>query len=101
MKAVSVWRRQKTNYQNLGIVGKVVSKTRIIEAPQGFVGPYWVVMVAAPLRSESFEGQERVVGQWADVVEPKIGMKVVGVLRRIGEAGSSGVIEYGVKWKQL
>ena len=89
---VPVWRRQKTNYQNLGGVGRVVSKTRIIEAPSGFVGPYWVVLVQ--LKSG------RVVGQWADEAEPKIGMKTVGVLRRIGEAGPAEVIEYGVKWKK-
>jgi len=92
--AVQVWRRQKTNYQNLGKTGVVISKTRIIEAPNGFVGPYWVVMV-------KLDKNNRVVGQWADEAEPKIGMKTVGVLRRIGEADPTGVIEYGVKWKQL
>lgn len=90
--AVVVWRRQKTNYQNLGAVGKVVSKTRIIEAPAGFVGPYWVVLVRLK--------KQRVVGQWADELEPKIGMKTIGVLRRIGEVGPAEVIEYGVKWQQ-
>jgi uncharacterized OB-fold protein len=90
---VAIWRRQKTNYQNLGAVGRVLTKTRIIEAPEGFSGPYWVVLVQ--LKSG------RVVGQWADEVEPKIGMKAVGVLRRIGEAGQAEVIEYGVKWKKL
>lgn len=89
---VAVWRHQKTNYQNLGAIGRVVSKTRIIEAPSGFSGPYWVVLVQL--------GKQRVVGQWADEVEPKIGMKTVGVLRRIGESGSAEVIEYGVKWKK-
>ena len=89
---VAIWRRQKTNYQNLGAVGLVVSKTRIIEAPAGFVGPYWVVLVQLKT------GQ--VVGQWADEAEPKIVMKTVGVLRRIGEAGPAEVIEYGVKWKK-
>lgn len=89
---VVVWRHQKTNYQNLGAVGLVVSKTRIIEAPAGFTGPYWVVMVQ--MKSGC------TVGQWADEVEPKIGMKAVGVLRRIGEAQPNEVLEYGVKWQQ-
>ena len=91
--AVQVWRNQKTNYRNLGKTGVVISKTRIIEAPSGFVGPYWVVMV-------KLDKNHRVVGQWADEAEPKIGMKTVGVLRRIGEAEPSEVLEYGVKWKQ-
>ncbi|MBU2052340.1 hypothetical protein KKH13_04015, partial [Patescibacteria group bacterium] len=60
--AVVVWRHQKTNYQNLGQVGIVVSKTRIIEAPNGFIGPYWVVLVKLKLGI--------VVGQWADQAEP-------------------------------
>lgn len=91
--AVVVWRHQKTNYQSLGKIGRVISKTRIIEAPAGFVGPYWVVMVQL--------AGKRVVGQWADETEPKIGMKVIGALRRIGEVGAAEVIEYGVKWKKL
>lgn len=92
--AIQIWRRQKTNYQNLGKVGAVVSKTRIIEAPSGFIGPYWVVLI-------QLEKNKRVVGQWVDEAEPKIGMKVVGVLRRVGETDPAGVIEYGVKWKKL
>jgi uncharacterized OB-fold protein len=91
--AIKVWRHQKSNYQNLGRAGIVVSKTRIIETPQGFVGPYWVVMV-------KLDKNLRVVGQWADTAEPKIGMKAVGVLRRTGESEPAGVIEYGVKWKK-
>jgi uncharacterized OB-fold protein len=89
---VIIWRRQKINYQNLGAVGRVVSKTRIIEAPTGFAGPYWVVLIK--LKSGF------AVGQWADDIEPKIGMKAVGVLRRLGSAGPAEVIEYGVKWKK-
>ncbi len=89
---VVVWRHQKTNYQNLGLTGRVVSKTKIIEAPSGFIGPYWVVLVQ--LKSG------RVVGQWADEAEPKIGMKTIGVLRRLGEPENGEVIEYGVKWKK-
>lgn len=91
--AVSVWRRRKTNYQNLGKIGVVISKTRIIEAPSGFISPYWVVMVELK--------NKRVVGQWVGENEPKIGMKVSGVLRRIGEVQPSEVLEYGVKWKAL
>ncbi|MDZ7586255.1 MAG: hypothetical protein U0946_00750 [Patescibacteria group bacterium] len=92
--AIQIWRRQKTNYQNLGKTGLVVSKTRIIEAPSGFIGPYWVVLV-------QIEKNKRAIGQWVDEAEPKIGMKVVGVLRRIGETEPAEVIEYGVKWKKL
>lgn len=91
--AIQVWRRQKTNYQNLGQVGMVVSKTRIIEAPMGFSGPYWVVLV-------QLGKDKRVVGQWVSEEEPKIGMKTVGVLRKIGETEKAAVIEYGVKWKK-
>ena len=40
------------------------------------------------------------VGQWVSEEEPKIGMKVEGVLRKIGETEKAGVIEYGVKWKK-
>ncbi|PIP88446.1 hypothetical protein COW80_00295 [Candidatus Beckwithbacteria bacterium CG22_combo_CG10-13_8_21_14_all_01_47_9] len=89
---VAIWRRQKTNYRNLGAVGRVVSKTRIIETPSGFIGPYWVVLVQLK--------QGRTVGQWADEAEPKIGMKTIGILRRIGDVEPSEVIEYGVKWKK-
>lgn len=90
--AIVIWRNQKNNYQNLGKAGTVISKTRIIEPPSGFVGPYWVVLVQL--------NKQRVVGQWADEAEPKIGMKVVGVLRRVGEVNPSEIIEYGVKWQR-
>lgn len=91
--AIVIWRNQKNNYQHLGAVGKVVTKTRIIEAPKGFSGPYWVVMVQLKDR--------RVVGQWVDEDEPKLGMKAIGVLRLLGKADKAGVIEYGVKWKKV
>lgn len=91
--AIQIWRHQKTNYQHLGQKGVVVTKTRIIEAPLDFKGPYWVVLVAIDKKTKA-------VGQWADSAEPKVGMKVTAILRRIGEADRSGVIEYGVKWIQ-
>ena len=91
--AIKVWRHQSNNYRFLGQTGKVISKTRIIEAPLGFKGPYWVVLVA-------IDKKTRLVGQWSDIGEPKIGMKVTGVLRRIGETGKAEAIEYGVKWKR-
>jgi len=75
----------------LGRTGAVISKTRIIEAPLGFKGPYWVVLV-------KLDRKTRLVGQWVDIIEPKIGMKVTGVLRRSGETGKAEAIEYGVKW---
>jgi uncharacterized OB-fold protein len=93
MKAIISWRNQKQNNQNLNQGGVIVSKTKIIEAPKGFRGPYWVVLVA-------LSKDKRVVGQWADINEPKIGMKVVGVVRKITEPAKADVIEYGVKWKQ-
>lgn len=89
--AIQIWRHQLNNYRFLGQTGKVVSKTRIIEAPLGFKGPYWVVLVDVAKKT-------RLVGQWADIGEPKIGMPVIGVLRRIGETGKAEAIEYGVKW---
>ena len=97
--AIKVWRHQSNNYRFLGQTAKVISKTRIIEAPLGFKGPYWVVLVE--LTHSTSSGQvTKLVGQWSDIGEPKIGMKVTGVLRRIGETGKAEAIEYGVKWKR-
>ncbi|MFH2061672.1 MAG: OB-fold domain-containing protein [Candidatus Beckwithbacteria bacterium] len=90
--SVKIWREKEERYKYLGEIGRVVSFTKIHEAPKGFKGPYTIVMVEV--------GEKRVVGQLvADQI--KIGQKVVGVLRRLREPNPKEVIEYGVKWKKL
>ena len=92
--AVKIWRESKKRYENLGKLGRVLSFTKIIEAPLGFEGEaYWVVIV-------KLEKNLKTTGQLVGRKEPKIGSRVEGVLRRYNEAGDrQGVIEYGVKWK--
>jgi len=92
--AVKIWREQKERLEQLDKVGRVVSWTRILEAPAGFEGVYIVVMV------EMRKGK-RVVGELIGEKEPEFGVRVKGVLRRIGRGDKDGVIEYGVKFKLI
>ena len=92
-QAIKIWRNQAKNYQSLNREGKVISYTKVIEAPQEFRGPYWVVLV-------ELKDKTKLVGQWTAVNSPEIGDRVVGVLRRLNLAASGEVIEYGVKWQK-
>ena len=92
--AAKIWRGKEKRLKNLGKTGKVVSWTKILESPEGFEDkPYYVVMVEVK--------DKKAVGQMVEGREPKVGDKVVGVLRRLGEAKRDEVIEYGVKWKKV
>ncbi len=92
--AVKIWREKEERLESLNKLGKVVSWTRILEAPAGFEGVYIVVMV------EMRKGK-RVVGELIGGKEPEFGGRVKGVLRRIGKRDKAGVIEYGVKFKLI
>ena len=91
--AVKIWRERKERYKNLGKTGRVVSWTKIIEAPDGWQGQYYGVIV-------ELDDKLKVMGQMADCKKIRVGDKVIGVLRRLGEARENEVIEYGVKWKK-
>lgn len=92
--AARVWRESKKRYENLDKVGQVVSFSRINSPPEGFGDKqYAVVMV-------EFDKGKRVVGGLVDKMV-KIGDQVKGVIRRVGKAEKSEVLEYGVKWKRL
>lgn len=87
-----VWRERKERYAHLGEVGTIVACTRIVEGVEPL--PYTAGLVAF--------GTEQVAGQIVSVHgEPKPGMRVVGVLRRVGMGGEAGVIEYGVKYEVI
>lgn len=88
---VKLWREKEERYKHLDKVGRIVSFTKIHEAPDGFKGQYMVGIIEVD--------KVRVVGQI--VGEVKTGDKVVGVLRRLGDSLKQEVIEYGVKWKRL
>lgn len=92
--AVKIWREKNERLENLNKVGRVVSWTRILEAPAGFEGAYIVVMVG-------MRKGKRVVGELIGEKEPEFGTRVRGVLRRIGRGDRDGVIEYGVKFKLI
>jgi uncharacterized OB-fold protein len=91
---VKIWRERKERYRYLGEEGEVVSFTRIMEGMEGFgKEAYWIVLV-------EMGKKKRVMGQWVEREEPKIGDGVIGVLRRVRQPEKTEVIEYGVKWKK-
>ena len=95
---VKVWRRQKEVRKLLGKTGVVISWTKIYAPGVGFqkFAPYAVVLI------ELTDG-EKAIGQLVDYQdgEPKIGNRVMAVLRKIREGSQDGVIAYGVKYKLI
>lgn len=95
---VKVYRRQKLIKKYLNQKGKVISWTKIHVAGIDFKNqaPYMVVLV-------ELDNGERQVGQLVDCQKKEVflGMRVVGVLRKIVVTGEEGVIYYGLKFKPL
>lgn len=95
---VKIWRRQKEIRKVLGKRGKIITWTKIFTAGSDFkkYAPYIVVLV-------ELENKEKVYGQIVDTngEDPKIGGKVISVLRKVRPTTNEGVIAYGVKFKYL
>ena len=94
---VKVWRERRQRYCYLGKVGRIKSFTQVMGGPEGFTKiPYWVGVI-------DLDKGESATGQLVefDEKELKRGLKVKGVLRRLGVADKDGVIEYGVKFAPI
>lgn len=91
--AAKVWRFNKTRTHGWREQGKLVNWSVIFNGPVGMenVGHYVVGVV-------KLESGKQVMAQIVDVNESdlKMGMKCVGVLRRLVEVGDEAVICYGV-----
>lgn len=98
LSPVKIWRNQKKVQKLLGLVGEIISFTKIHVPPAGFESqaPFVVVLV-------KLQTGKCYTAQLADWNEKQlmIGQKVKAVLRRTREAGEEGVIPYGVKFKPL
>lgn len=92
------WRETKSLHKSLGLVGKIITWTKIFVAPSGFEHevPYTVAIV------EFLDGK-KIAAQVVDCGEEdlKEGQKVITVIRRIGRQKPDEVIEYGIKVKPL
>ena len=93
---IAVWRSKRKDYQFLGEIGKIISLTRIFDPPEGFGKlPYFVAVV------EFKKGRRRAGQLVLEGKEPKIGARVKGVIRRVGQPGPEEVVRYGVKFKVI
>ncbi|OGK55753.1 hypothetical protein A3J15_03720 [Candidatus Roizmanbacteria bacterium RIFCSPLOWO2_02_FULL_38_10] len=96
LSPVKIWRRQSHIRDNLGKTGKILTWTKIYIAAKPFKknAPYFVAMV-------ELVGGRRLYGQLVDFTdqEPKIGMKVMTILRKVRQPSDEGVISYGIKFK--
>lgn len=102
---VTIWRQHKNLHNFLSRIGKIVVWTKIFVSPAGFEHqvPYLVGII-------QFENGDRMPLQIVDCHEKdlpagrqglKQSQKVITVIRKIGKAGSSEVIEYGLKAKLI
>jgi uncharacterized OB-fold protein len=73
--------------------GKIVSYTVIRVPPEGFESPYAVAIIELE-EGTNISGQ--IVGNPDEV---GIGKRVSPVFRKISQDGSSGLIQYGMKWE--
>ena len=94
---IKYWREAKNHHKYLGKKGKIISFTRISAGPAGFEKqtPYWAGIIELE-NGERVAGQIKVRDQESEI---KIGAKVIGVLRKMGDVGEESVVEYGIKWK--
>ena len=82
----------KTERARLPGRGKLLSWTKVCQVPEGFedYSPLYFGLV-------ELEDGTRIVARLTDVLdEPKEGMEVEAVLRRIRADGSTGLIEYAI-----
>jgi uncharacterized OB-fold protein len=97
INAPKVWRYNQQRRQYLDKVGKVVGWSVVRNGPEGMEKrtPYVVALIEV--------GTQRVIGQVVDVdlKTLAVGMKVVGVLRRLFEVDAEAVIVYGIKWRAI
>lgn len=94
---IQSWRESPARYRNLGKTGIIISLTQIETPVVGFEKqtPYYVAII-------TLSAGEQVTGQLVEgPVKPKIGDRVLGVLRRVGQANPEEIIEYGVKWRVI
>lgn len=89
-----VWRYNQKRRKYLGKLGKLVGFTTVRTPPEGLEKrvPYVVGLVKI--------GQERLMAQIVDIEpeEVRVGMKVVGRLRRLFDVPNDQLVIYGVKF---
>jgi uncharacterized OB-fold protein len=97
MNSVKIWRQAKKNYQYLGKKGKIISCTRVNNAPEDYSPwvPYWAGLV------DIGKGQRVAVQMVLETQSLKVGDRVIGVLRRLKPPKKGEIIEYGVKYKVI
>jgi uncharacterized OB-fold protein len=93
---ISYWREKQKEYQYLDKKGKIISFTKIYHPPEGFgKGPYYTAVI-------EFGNRKKKTGQLVlEGKKPKIGTRVKGILRIIGQPDKTGIINYGIKFKIL
>ena len=97
LSPVRVWRRNCLRREGLGKKGRLEGFTVVRVAPEGLgtAVPY----VLGIVRVGSKQLMVQVVGVEED--ELRVGMELVGVLRRMVEVDADGVILYGVKFARV
>lgn len=95
---INSWRNNKSKYQYLDKLGKIVCLTKIYTAIAGFSKnvPYYVGII-------ELENEERITGQLVNEREKEIktGSGVIGIIRQGKETANDEIVEYLVKFKVL
>jgi uncharacterized OB-fold protein len=95
ISAPRVWRYNQQRRKYLGEVGMLVGFSVVRVGPVGLENrtPYVVGLVEV--------GGEKIMVQIVDIAKPRIGMKVVGVVRRLFDVDPEAVVVYGIKFRPV
>ena len=95
---VKIWRNQKKTQAILGLMGEIVSFTKVYVPPAGFESQAPYVVVVVKLGNGKNYTAQLVDWQEENLAE---GQKVKAILRRTRHPGEEGIIPYGIKFKPI
>ena len=93
---IAIWRTKQENSRFLGKKGKIVSFSKVFNPPEGFgKQPFYSAVV-------ELQPGKRKTGQLVlEGKKPRIGAKVIAVIRRISQPNLEEIIDYGIKFKVI
>lgn len=94
---IANWRESKKLYSLLGYIGTIISLTRINSSDSSLKSPTQFFVALAKMENNI----NLLLPLVSESENPKIGDKIIIVLRRVKTPTKTGIIEYGLKLKKI